>query len=127
MIPVEFNEANYLNLSTFRKTGVAVNTPVWFAHDGKHIYVLSAGNAGKIKRLKNSSRSAVAHCTYSGKLLGNWHPATGLLIDAEQARYAHGLFVKKYGLQMRAFDFFSWLGGRITKRIYIKLTIDQGI
>ncbi|MCC7245880.1 MAG: hypothetical protein IT269_09385, partial [Saprospiraceae bacterium] len=50
-----FNTAQYLNLGTFRKTGARVETPVWFAEDNGYFYVLSNNQAGKIKRLKNSS------------------------------------------------------------------------
>ena len=40
----QFAGANYLNLETFRKTGVGVRTPVWFAQDVLHIAV-SRGNS----------------------------------------------------------------------------------
>ena len=36
---------------------------------------------------------------------------------------AHQLFRNKYGWQMRAFDFFSTLGGRIGKRAYICIDV----
>ena len=45
---------NYINLATFRKSGKAVETPIWFAHAEGSYYAFSAGNAGKVKRLRNS-------------------------------------------------------------------------
>ena len=52
----EIGKAPYVSLATFRRSGDAVRTPVWMAPaDGAH-YVFSAGNAGKVKRLKNSER-----------------------------------------------------------------------
>ena len=51
------NKEKYINLSTQKKDGTFVNTPVWFAQeDNKNVfYVFSAGEAGKIKRIKNIS------------------------------------------------------------------------
>ena len=124
MIPTPFATASYINLATFRKNGQPVNTPVWFASDGRDLYILSAGNAGKVKRLKNSSRAKVATCTYNGTLTGNWQDAQALLLpDKKDCTYAHLQLQKKYGWQMKAFDFFSWLGGRIDKRAYIRISL----
>ena len=44
--------ADYFNLATFRKNGNAVATPVWFAPHGDTFYVFSAGDAGKVKRIR---------------------------------------------------------------------------
>jgi PPOX class probable F420-dependent enzyme len=123
MIPPELLQSPYLSLATFRKSGAAVATPVWFAHDGQHLYVLSAGEAGKIKRLRNSPRARVARCTYKGDLLDPWHDAEASLLTRAEVPAAHSLFVKKYGWQMRSFDFFSRLGGRYDKRAYLKIRV----
>lgn len=124
MIPQAFLDANYLNLVTFRKSGDAVKTPVWFCHDDTNLYILSAGEAGKVKRLRNSSRAEIAPCTYSGKVTGEWIPATATLIsEPEEIKHALQCFDKKYGWQMRSFNFFSSLGGRINKRAYIRVTV----
>lgn len=123
MIPPELLQTPYLNLATFRLNGVAVETPVWFAHDGKQLFVLSAGNAGKVKRLRNSPRARVAHCTYKGSLLGSWHEAEARLLSPAEVPATHELFVQKYGWQMRSFDFFSRLGGRYHKRTYLQIRV----
>ena len=52
------DQAAYFSLATFRKSGVAVETPVWFAGDKQTYYVFSAGQAGKVKRLRNSLNHA---------------------------------------------------------------------
>lgn len=124
MIPKAFLDAQYLNLATFRKSGDAVRTPVWFSHNNAYLYIFSAGEAGKVKRLRNSSRAEIAPCTYSGKVTGEWVPATATLItDPQEIKLALQCFDKKYGWQMRAFNFFSSLGGRINKRAYIRIAV----
>src|SRR5215831_17434024 len=57
-------------LTTFRKTGQAVTTPVWFAQRLGTIYVETHGDAGKLKRLRHTARVTLAPCTYSGKVTG---------------------------------------------------------
>ena len=77
----KLKKANYLSLATFRKSGVAVETPVWFAEENDAFYIFSAGNAGKVKRLHNSSRSRIAACTMSGKITGDWSDTEGHLLS----------------------------------------------
>jgi len=118
-------EARYLNLATFRKNGVAVRTPVWFAADDGVLYVFSAGEAGKVKRLRNSSRAEVAPCTYSGTVTGPWYPASARLIDsADEINRAYRALRRKYGWQMRSLDLFSRLGRQYHRRAFIAITPD---
>jgi PPOX class probable F420-dependent enzyme len=116
-------EARYLNLATFRKSGVAVETPVWFVElDGRY-YVFSAGNAGKVKRLRNSPRSRIAPCDMRGKVLGSWQEAESVLVsDPDEIVRAHDALRRKYGWQMALTDFFSRLAGKIQTRAYIAIS-----
>ena len=49
------NRENYINLSTRKRDGSFVNTPVWFAQEGEtnNYYVYSLNNVGKVKRIRN--------------------------------------------------------------------------
>lgn len=62
--------AKYVSLVTFRRTGDAVPTPVWFALDSGTIYVESGPEAGKVKRVRHTSRVTVAPCKLNGKVTG---------------------------------------------------------
>lgn len=117
-----FNNAEYLNLGTFRKTGARVDTPVWFAeHDGG-FYVLSNNQAGKVKRLKNSSRCQIAPCTMTGKLTGKWHDSEAVILTAPaDIQLAHQVLLNKYGWQMRMLDAGAWLGGKINQRSFLRI------
>lgn len=119
---MSFESAQYLNLGTFRKTGVRVDTPVWFASDGNMLYVLSNGQAGKIKRIRNSSRCEIAPCTMLGTLTGIWQASKAEIIsDADEILHAHMALKKKYGWQMTLLDSGAWIGGRIKQRTFIKI------
>jgi len=115
--------ADYLSLETFRKTGVGVATPVWFAEEDGVIYIFSAGDAGKVKRLRNSPRARIAPCTVTGRVTGDWVDAEGKLLGGDrEIAGALGALRGKYGWKMCVTDFFSRLGGKMGKRAYIAVT-----
>jgi PPOX class probable F420-dependent enzyme len=94
----------YLNLETYRRTGQAVRTPVWFAADRDIVYVYSLANAGKVKRIRNNPRIRIAPCDARGTLKGTWVDATARIVDEGEAVHAHALFVAKYGWLKRVAD-----------------------
>ena len=112
----------YISLGTWRRNGVMVPTPVWFASCAGVLYAFSAGNAGKVKRLRNSSRACVAACDWRGSLRGEWVPAKAFLVsDAAECSAAYSALHQKYGWQMRILDVGSRLGGKIGQRVVIRI------
>ena len=58
-IPTAIRGQKYISLTTFRKTGLAVPTPVWFGEmDGK-LYVMTRSDMGKTKRIRNNPQVRV--------------------------------------------------------------------
>ena len=114
----------YVALFTFRRTGEAVKTPVWFAgHRGK-FYVFTAAESGKVKRLKNDPRIRTAPCGPRGRLRSDSIEGQARRIDdptLESAAYK--ALRAKYGWQMRVLDFTSKLAGRIEKRAILELDL----
>ena len=122
------DKEKYVNLSTQKKDGSLVNTPVWFAQDGEKndFYIFSAGEAGKVKRIRNFSSVKVAICDFKGNLQGEWISAQAELIDEEDFKMrAYRQLQKKYGLTIKVFDFFSKLFGKYKKRQVIKFKIQD--
>lgn len=124
----QFAKANYLNLETFRKTGLGVRTPVWFAQDISHrdpsktvFYVYSEADAGKIKRIRNNSYVRVAPCTVRGTLRGAWVDGRARLCIDQEAAHAQQLLTRKYGLLKTIGDFFSRLRGHKQAVLAIEL------
>lgn len=60
----------YISLTTFRRSGDAVSTPVWFALDSGTMYVESGPESGKVKRIRHTPRITVAPCTMGGTVTG---------------------------------------------------------
>lgn len=119
----KLRKAKHLSLATFRKSGAAVETPVWFAEEGDIFYIFSAGNAGKIKRLRNSPRCHIAACTMNGRITGDRVEAQGhILTEADTIDTAQKALCRKYGWQMTITNFMSRLSGKMGKRAYIAVT-----
>ena len=122
------DKEKYLNLSTQKKDGSFVNTPVWFAKDGdkNNFYIFSAGEAGKVKRIRNFSSVKVAICDVRGNLQGEWISARAELVDGEESKViAYRQLHKKYGITIKIFDFFSKLFGKYKQRQIIKFKIQD--
>jgi PPOX class probable F420-dependent enzyme len=56
----------YVSLTTFRKTGVPVATPVWIAQDGDDLVVITVDSLGKTKRLAHTARLELRPCDVRG-------------------------------------------------------------
>lgn len=114
--------ARYLNLATFRRNGTPVETPVWFAEYEGIYYAFSAGDAGKVKRLRNSPRVMVAPCDVRGKPDGEWIEGSAWIVnDVSDRNAAFRALREKYGWQMRMLDVGAALAGRIGKRAVIAI------
>jgi PPOX class probable F420-dependent enzyme len=112
----QFANTKYLSLETFRKTGVGVRTPVWFAEDpGRQpttFYVYTLPDSGKAKRIRNNPKVRIAPCNMRGALRGAWVDAQARICSGDEAANGQSLLTQKYGLMKRIGDFFSRMRGR---------------
>jgi uncharacterized protein len=118
----QFAKAKYLNLETFRKTGVGVCTPVWFAQEGDAFYVYTLPDAGKTKRIRNNPKVRVAPCDMRGNLRGAWVDARARICEKPEAAHGQELLRRKYGWMKIVGDFFSRLRGRT--QVVIAIQVD---
>jgi len=117
------NEYPYTNLATLKRDGSWVWTPIWFAclPESKRYVAFSAGNAGKVKRLRNFSSVQVRPCTATGRSLADALPGNAILVSETGAcDVAHQAVCSKYGWQMHLLDFFSKLSGNYQRRQWIE-------
>jgi uncharacterized protein len=91
--------ANYLLLTTYKKTGEPVSTPVWFAESDGVLYIATSAQSGKFKRIRKNPLTQVAPCTTQGKVTGNTLASQGRLVTQQQEQQtAEAALRKKYGL-----------------------------
>src|SRR5271157_2155117 len=120
----QFGNAKYLNLETFRKTGIGVCTPVWFAQEDSIFYVYTVPDAGKAKRIRNNPKVRVAPCTFRGNLRGAWVDARARICESSEAAHGQERRRRKYGWMKIVGDFCSRLRGH--KQVVIAIHLDQG-
>jgi hypothetical protein len=90
----------FLQLTTYRRDGRAVPTPVWFAQDGDTLFVITDARSGKVKRIRNRGEVTVAPCTVDGTPLGDPSPAVAQLVaDEATAVRARDALAAKYADQ----------------------------
>ncbi|MGH7302122.1 MAG: PPOX class F420-dependent oxidoreductase [Candidatus Rokuibacteriota bacterium] len=121
----ELDRHRYVSLSTFRRNGVEVATPVWFAAAGAKLYVFTAGDSGKVKRLRHTSRARVAPSDGRGLVQGASQPATARLVSEPGViEQAHAALRAKYGWPVWVADVLSRLTGRIRRRAWIEIDVE---
>lgn len=100
----QFHKQSYLNIETYRKTGVGVRTPVWFVQGDHAFYVRTQADSGKVKRIRNNPQVKIVPCKMDGTPLGEWVLADAReLKGAETDKDIDRLFDKKYGLMKKIF------------------------
>lgn len=110
-------DAAFISLTTFRKDGTPVATPVWHAYAGDRLYVGTTGHSGKIKRLRRDGRVTIAPCDRQGKVLGPAIEARARILPPAEATTAKHALRRRNGLQARLVELFyrlrAWQGAFI--------------
>jgi len=102
-IPSEIRGQSYICLTTFRKSGVAVPTPVWFSEANDKLYVSTRSDSGKYKRIRNNSRVQIAPCNMRGKVTGPQFDASARILPLQDWPAAQKLMRRKYWLTRLSF------------------------
>jgi len=97
-IPPEIHGQKYICLTTFRKSGAGLSTPVWFGEDNGKLYVMTRSDSGKYKRIRNNPQVQIAPCTMRGKIKGPQFPATVRILPPEDWAHAKQTIHRKYWL-----------------------------
>lgn len=88
----------YLSVTTYKRDGTAVPTPVWYAlADGEVVFWTGAGS-GKVKRIRNDGRVQVAVCNVRGRIAPGADTFTGTarLLDEAGKNAARRVLARKY-------------------------------
>ena len=118
----DLDRHRYMSLATFRGNGTEVATPVWFAAAEGRLYVVTAGESGKVKRLRRSSRARMAPSDVRGRVRGEWREGSArILTEPHAIDRAHAALRAKYGWQVWLADVLSRLTGRIHQRAWIEI------
>lgn len=123
----DIEDAKYFSLRSFKKDGMPVDTPVWFAKVGERYVVFTDGTSYKVKRIRRNARVEIARCDAVGKVLGPWHAASCRILEDEPERIsaAYKALNSKYGLSMRIGTVFATVVGRVGRRKILEIALDS--
>jgi uncharacterized protein len=86
----------YLSLTTYRRDGTPVSTPVWFVEEDGRLFVITAAGSYKAKRLRRNPAAMVAPCTARGVPQGDAIPVSVEFLPPEEHARIDRLIVEKY-------------------------------
>jgi uncharacterized protein len=101
----ELDRARYILLTTFKRDGTAVASPVWVTGSAGHYTFTTGDRAWKTRRLRNNPAVEVQACGLRGgvKPGATLYRGTGeVLTGADEIRAAEAALSAKYGWQFRA-------------------------
>lgn len=102
---------SYLLITTYRKNGTAVPTPVWVVRDGDALGIWTVADSWKVKRIRNRADVLVGPCDVRGRPTGDSVPARAEILDAAGSAAYRGLIARKYGVMGRL----TLLGSRLRR------------
>ncbi|MEU3186960.1 PPOX class F420-dependent oxidoreductase [Streptomyces sp. NPDC006923] len=101
----------YLLVTTFRRDGREVPTPVWVVRDGDALGIWTVADSGKAKRIRARSDVLVGECDVRGNPSGEQVPGRAVILDAQGTKRYRGLVGRKYGVTGRL----TLLGSRLRR------------
>jgi PPOX class probable F420-dependent enzyme len=113
----------YLSVTSFKRDGTGVATPVWFVSDGKRLFALTDLHSGKVRRIRRNPRVLIAPCRANGKLRGDPIAARAeILPETPDLERVQALLIERYKLTYR----FVMLGYRLGRRLRGKSSVAEG-
>ncbi len=94
-------DERYVSITTFKRDGTPVSTPVWCAGDNGSLLVFSEANSGKVKRIRHDPHVRVTPCSARGKPHGE--PTEADADIAEETTRVQALLAGKYGSVWRGY------------------------
>ncbi|MEV0096135.1 PPOX class F420-dependent oxidoreductase [Streptomyces sp. NPDC050738] len=113
----------YLLVTTYKRDGTTVPTPVWVIRDEKALGVWTVTDSWKVKRIRNRGDVLVGPCDLRGNPTGASVPATAEILDATGTARYRTLLARKYGLIGRLTLLGSKLRRGATGTVGIRITL----
>ncbi|MFV2087582.1 PPOX class F420-dependent oxidoreductase [Micromonospora sp. LOL_021] len=94
----EIASSRYVSLTTYRKDGTPVATPVWHVPHGTELWIVTEAGSGKVKRIRNNPRIRVQPCSFRGAVAPDAPSMTGTarVLDDDGTALARKLLARRY-------------------------------
>lgn len=123
-MPEELRRGRYVSLTTFRKNGTGVATPVWYAVEGEVLYAWTRSDSWKVKRLRNDPRIVAQVCDVRGNVAEGAARVEGTarLLEGDELRRVRKLLARKYTWQFWLVDWPAMVA-RLGKRPHTGIAV----
>ncbi len=96
-------DGRYLGLTTFKRDGTGVTTPVWFVREAGRLLVETDPESYKVKRILREPTVSVTLCSARGRLLEVPVPAHAEILPDDEVPRVEELMARKYHWDMLIF------------------------
>jgi len=121
----EITASRYVRLTTYRKSGVPVATPVWATWDDDVLTVVTQAPSGKVKRIRNSARVEVAASDWRGTLKSEPMCGVAQVDESEDALDAATARSKaRFGIEYAFFDLIAKVRRDTTPKLVLRITAE---
>ena len=98
---LDLADERFVSLTTFRRSGEPVSTPVWIARDGDALVVLTPSGSGKVRRLRHDPRVELRPCGRFGQVADGAATVHATAQVDEDDRPARAAIARAYPVESR--------------------------
>jgi PPOX class probable F420-dependent enzyme len=117
----------YLSLTSFKRDGTGVATPLWFVIDSGRLLVNTDAQSFKARRIRRNASVMIAPCTASGRVRGDLIAARAEQLPDSELEHVNELMARKYrvdrALILPLYRAAQWLRGNRRETVEIALAI----
>ena len=104
----------YLSVTSFKRDGTGVSTPLWFVCDGTRLFALTDLHSAKVRRIRRNPCVLIASCRPGGKLRRDQIPArVEVLTATPDLERVRKLLTERYKISYRLVMLIYRLGRRV--------------
>src|ERR1700727_3590221 len=117
----------FVSLTTFKKDGSAVASPMWIGRDGDDLFFWTPVDSWKAKRARNNPRVTLVPCSRGGKVREGATPVDGVaevITEPAIVERLAGVIRRKYGFEFVIVTFIERILARGKKaRLILRITL----
>ena len=119
----QFKNQKVITLETYKKSGEAVRTPLFFVEHEGVLYMRTPMHSWKVKRIQNSAQVRIVPSDGLGNPQGAWVEGYAEIYHERDMAWVNALSKQKYGWVKRLMDLRNRLLGRAGKFAVIAVRV----
>jgi PPOX class probable F420-dependent enzyme len=120
-------EQKFVSLTTFKRNGDAVASPMWIVAEGDQLWAWTPADAWKVKRIRRDPRVTLTACGRRGNVQPGApviDATAEVITDAGEVTRVESLIKRKYGLEFRIVTLIETIAARGRKpRFAVRITV----